>query len=897
MLLVSISLATFIYPYVPQQVHTPLDDILPIDSPYTLTFQSQNTEEQWQIEPLPYMLSVLYIPNDIYVASTSQANQRLFMITRRIKTDGQTSDVREFYARTTQGDFLMGRVAAGRIIPYATRILVRPQAPAPTQWNHYFTDGQGSIQGAQSGDAAGCRVISITGRDIPAWQETLCADNVSAQHHDAPTSSTPQRTATAVLTTRTVHQTTATPRATQFTQAQLVRIGSFQIHNNNEKIIAPLLTLAPEHLVVAAVSGGYLAAMHVDDGALAWTYRVAGDIYGAPAHDPYHGDIVFATTNKEVHTVSAHGIRRWSTQLSDPIVADPCITPEGVVVADTAGNVSLLDAMDGKVRWTYYIGGNIVAAPAFTPDQRNIIVASQSGGINALTLDGELAWQSDNGESVLADVRGDNDMVYVVGNEGTLAAYSTQSGVQLWQQVGTAQPEWPVSIATNTIAVATTFATRIYDGAGQFVTEFAGGVTAPPLLVDGGIVLVNERQIEMRDMQGNTMQTWSFADVIGTHDSTLQQMNVNFLPTYDGADIYFADSNGRVLALRNQPQPATLMPRWYQNVSSAPFNSNTIVQSTVDPSGMLVLVSSNQQIFVLDPTTGAITAQFDGFAGLPPNAIASTADMVLVADRLHVVAYKRSDGSEAWSMPAAAHGAQQLLVSGDYVVHLYQSNAVQAVIAVIALTDGSLVWSQPYFSTPVQSRLRVDDEAVYINGLFSLALRDGSFRWFSELPMYAHVRTVSAWCGIITIKANTYGCVDALTGKASAAGVNTLPDHATLFASPASETLVVATPQHIWAYDSRTHDLYWEATLTIPIQDIVVDDTHTFVVHTDGRMTVYDNTSGAVVARMPDTPIAYETNSRYGTITPLHVADTGIFMVSNLHILGFTNNITTGDNR
>lgn len=897
LLLISLSIMAFVTPYVAHDVHTPLDDILPISRPYTLTFATETTEEQWQIEPLASMLSVLYIPNDIYIASPSSADERLFMITRRIKTPDALRDVREFYARTSTGDYLLGRVTAGRIIPYRTRILIRPQQANPPAWHHFFTDGDGSIRGEQTRDAQGCRVIHIAGRDMTAWQETLCPTQIRSQNHDATTQTDVPRTATAVLSTREVLATQTPPSLAQLTTAQLTRLGTFQLHNNNEKIIAPLVVLQPHNLLIGAITSGYLVAMHIEDGAIAWSYRVAGDIYGAPVRDTFHGDIVLATTHKEVHTVSAQGIRRWSTTLSDPIVADPCVTDAGVIVADTAGNVTLLDAFDGRVRWTYNVGSNIVATPAYAPSHDLVIVASQSGALTALTLTGELAWQSDNHEAVLADLRIADELVYTIGNSGSVAAYATATGNRLWLTADNAQTEWPVTVANNVIAVASAYDTRLYDTTGHLLLRVEGEVVAPPFLIDGAVILVDQTAIRMHDMQGRVLQTWALNSMVNAHDSSLQQLQITFAPQYDSNGLYLADSNGRVIALSTSASATTLQPRWYHNVSIAPLNTQTIVQTTVDPNGNLVVASSTQDVIVLAPQSGEIMQRVQGFAALPPHAIASTNDMVFIADRIHVAAYTRTDGREQWKVPATAIDTQQLLLSGNYLIHLYQTNAVQAVISVIEQATGTIVWSQPYFSTADQSRVYVDDEAVYVNGLFSLAIRDGAVRWLSELPLAQQVPTKSKWCGVITIQPDAYGCVDRFTGKTSAASVAPLPRYARLFANATTDLFVVATPTHLWVKDSRTNTSLWDAAQHTPIQEIVIDDTQRiFVTYTDGRITVYGGTTGDVIAVLRDAPIAYESNSHYGALIPLRVSTDGLFLISNLHILGFTNDRFSGGN-
>ncbi|MFM7678428.1 MAG: PQQ-binding-like beta-propeller repeat protein, partial [Roseiflexaceae bacterium] len=478
--LIAGALVAFVVPYRTPSWQTALDRVLPIDQTHTLTFTADGIVEQWQIAPLSSMASVLFIPNDINVATPALPNQRLFMITRRIKESTSLSDVREFYARNDTGDFLLGQVRDGRIIAYAPRILVRPQHATNHTWNQFFTDGAGGITASQIIDSDGCRQISIRGRDITAWHETLCSDTLRAQNHDANDTQTALRQHTPTVPGRDASKALPPPTLAQLDEYSLTRIGNMQIHDNNEKVIAPLVVLQPQNVLLGTVTSGFLAAMRITDGSYAWEYNVSGDIYGAPSVDPYNGDIILATTHKEVHRVSVDGVRRWSTTLTDPIVADPCATPIGVVVADTAGNVSLLAAQDGHPLWSYYVGANVVATPVFVPTQQTIVIASQSGSLTALSLEGSVIWQSENEEAVLADLKYDADTLYVVGNEGSVSAYDVARGDSLWVNAINARTQWPITLSVHGLAVATPKSVHLLNHDGTPRALINEQVTAPP---------------------------------------------------------------------------------------------------------------------------------------------------------------------------------------------------------------------------------------------------------------------------------------------------------------------------------------------------------------------------------------------------------------------------------
>lgn len=878
----------FIVPYIGTTPNTELDQILPITQQHTLTFHNETSVEQWQITPLPYMLSVLFIPNSINVAAPALVDQRLFMLTRRVEENARIYEVREYYARTPAGDYLLGRVNAGQIVAYAPRILVRPQRATPESWNQFFTDGKGTITATQERDSEGCRYVRISGRDIDTWHEVLCEDMVRAQNHESASTQPALRIQRAVIMAKAVLNTPQPPSHTQLQDATLTRIGNMQVHDNNEKVIAPLLVVSPQQLLIGSVTSGYLAAMRITDGSFAWEYGVSGDIYGAPQFDAYSGDIIFATTHKEVHRISANGMRRWSRTLSDPIVADPCATPAGVVVADTAGNVSLLAGHDGQRIWSYHVGANVVAAPVYLPEQQYVIVASQSGSITALNHQGEVVWQSEQDESVLANVHYAGDTVYVVGNEGSVTAYAGADGDTQWMNTFNARTQWPVATHKDALAVATPFNVQILNTNGTVRAVIAEKVTAPPQFIADALMLVNEHHILMVDLDGAIIATWTLDAMIANHDSKLHGLTVATAPQYDSNSLYFADVNGRIFALTATTSPRHPKERWYLATSTEPMSSGAVVLHTVDDAGNLVVASSTQLITVIDGRGGTVRQQFQAASSLPPYALLTTTQHIVVADRMQVTAYMRTDGSVSWSAPHTSLASHQLLRAGNRIVHVYQLNATQAMIRVFDESSGTQQWALPYLSLPDETTAFVDDDAVYVNGIFRLAITDGALRWISEIPLIKQTRTISAWCGIISIQPDAYGCVTPDTGKTISSSISNLPIGAHLVAHPSHDLLVVTTPTHIWVKEPIAGAVRWERALESPAQDVsVTADGSVIVVYADGRFHIHDAVTGHRKAMLRDAPFHYSRSSAYGTLVPLNTHAEMLFLVSNAHILAF----------
>jgi outer membrane protein assembly factor BamB len=418
-------------------------------------------------------------------------------------------------------------------------------------------------------------------------------------------------------------------------------------------------------------------------------------------------------------------------------------------------------------------------------------------------------------------------------------------------------------------------------------------VTAPPQFIADGVVLVSETQIMTANLDGIVQHSWAVAPMKAAHDSLLHSLTVATAPQFDTQSLYFADMNGRIFALSAQSSATPLTPHWYHNTISKPMNSGTVVQRTVDDAGNLVVASSTQQITVIDAQNGTILKQFLAASSAPPYAIATSTEHIYIAEKSQLTAYARTDGSVHWSQPLAALDQQHLIVAGDSLVHVYQLNATQAMVRVHNQKNGEIRWAFPYFSTPTQTTVHADSDAVYLNGIFSLAITDGTFRWFSEIPLVQHVATNSAWCGIITIQPDAYGCVDRNTGKTIDSSIHALPIGAQLSTHPQHDTIIISTPTHVWVKDAQRGELRWEQATSSPLQAAIVTANNTVaLVYVDGRLSIHDAISGRTLAILHDAPFDYRFNSRYGTLLPLLAHKHMLFLVSNTHILAFDRSVS-----
>jgi hypothetical protein len=228
-------------------------------------------------------------------------------------------------------------------------------------------------------------------------------------------------------------------------------------------------------------------------------------------------------------------------------------------------------------------------------------------------------------------------------------------------------------------------------------------------------------------------------------------------------------------------------------------------------------------------------------------------------------------------------------------MHLYQTNALQATLSIVDHTTGSIVWSQPYMSSSEQRSGAIDADAVYINGIISLALQDASFRWFSELPLMQQVRTSTAWCGVISIRTDKFGCVDAQSGKPASTDLIPLPTDARIITNEKYPYIGVVAPLRLQMYASPDGELLWDHIPQTPIQDAIFTENNQLIVaYIDGRVSIHDAATGLVIALLRDAPIDFLTNSHYGRITPLLWHQNMVYLMSNSHILAFDTAAYTG---
>ncbi|MFN2148611.1 MAG: PQQ-binding-like beta-propeller repeat protein [Anaerolineales bacterium] len=127
-------------------------------------------------------------------------------------------------------------------------------------------------------------------------------------------------------------------------------------------------TLA-DGLLLCGTFEGILYALDVEDGAIAWTFEASDAIWGNPATDG--GNAYFADVAGVAYSLSiADGSLNWKRDLPGPASATPAIVGDRVFFASEASAVSAFKLENGDPAWpaSATLAGRLLADPIVTPE-------------------------------------------------------------------------------------------------------------------------------------------------------------------------------------------------------------------------------------------------------------------------------------------------------------------------------------------------------------------------------------------------------------------------------------------------------------------------------------------------------------------------------------------------
>ncbi|HTF87166.1 MAG TPA: PQQ-binding-like beta-propeller repeat protein, partial [Planctomycetota bacterium] len=128
----------------------------------------------------------------------------------------------------------------------------------------------------------------------------------------------------------------------------------------------------------------------------------------------------------------------WRRQFNGSFLGAPARAGDGLAVASSAGEVAVLDARTGALRWTAKTAG-VIGSPLGC-DDGGAVVGDIKGWVEAFDSNGARRWRFQTGKPVLSDLAGDGELVFVGDSSGTIHALDLSSGIRRWKHDGGGSP-------------------------------------------------------------------------------------------------------------------------------------------------------------------------------------------------------------------------------------------------------------------------------------------------------------------------------------------------------------------------------------------------------------------------------------------------------------------------
>ncbi|MGZ5052107.1 MAG: outer membrane protein assembly factor BamB [Methylobacter sp.] len=199
--------------------------------------------------------------------------------------------------------------------------------------------------------------------------------------------------------------------------------------------------------IIAADREGRVQARSPTTGDLVWEAKTEVPFSGGPGLGA--GTVILGSSNGEVVALDIEtGAVLWKSTVSSEVLSTPVVAKGIVVVRTTDGGVAALDERTGGKRWNYErsmpaLSLRGTGSPVI--NDSNVIGGYDNGKVMALRLaDGKYVWETSlaipKGRSEierLVDLDADpiaiNDVVYIAGFQGGIAAISAADGEVLWR--------------------------------------------------------------------------------------------------------------------------------------------------------------------------------------------------------------------------------------------------------------------------------------------------------------------------------------------------------------------------------------------------------------------------------------------------------------------------------
>ncbi len=205
--------------------------------------------------------------------------------------------------------------------------------------------------------------------------------------------------------------------------------------------------------------------------------------------------VVVADGSGTVRLVDNSGVSLWKQHVGR-IAVDPAISPEGIVVCTTSGDLVVLNITNGRERHRISLPGDDLWAPPVVKDGLAYIGCT-GGTLTAVDLRaGRIRWSNPIGEEIVGRAALAGGRLVVGTGRGTAHIVDSGSG----ETVRTLDTAGPVRVGCveldgDFVIVTGTGRVQRIDREGETVWRFDTGdtVVAPPTVIDGSVIVVTRR--------------------------------------------------------------------------------------------------------------------------------------------------------------------------------------------------------------------------------------------------------------------------------------------------------------------------------------------------------------------------------------------------------------------
>jgi eukaryotic-like serine/threonine-protein kinase len=178
----------------------------------------------------------------------------------------------------------------------------------------------------------------------------------------------------------------------------------------------------------------HLYALNLDNGALRWDFKAGGAFAGAPAM--YDGVLYVGAFDDYLYAIDAEtGEQQWRYSTENWIWGGPVIHEDIVYATGVSGNVYAVATDTGAIIWQKQLDAPVRAGPATSEDGDQLFVGAENGVLYALdTADGMTMWSREAEGQVLSRPLARDGVVYepIVFGSLRLRAMHAENGRDIW---------------------------------------------------------------------------------------------------------------------------------------------------------------------------------------------------------------------------------------------------------------------------------------------------------------------------------------------------------------------------------------------------------------------------------------------------------------------------------